>query len=304
VLEACPDPAFPYRLTVTEAGRQTPTLVVRTKDAWPGSAKYTFCLRETEPPAADEVRHEVERVPVVAVERYGKQLTVVLDRKRAARSSFLITTKPYKTPQLDGRSHYEVILWRTQASLRQHRPHGVRLVSRHAREVAELAVRIDSSERYPWHFGRAHIERGPLAVGDYALLEGERVLAVVERKTFDNLLGDFGHKEVLHQQLTHLSAQGLHALVIEADYADFLAPQKVQPWPATYCAEVLAELMVAHPKLRIVFCGNRKMAEEWTRNFFRAVWKAAPDAADAERVQPIDKPKRRRTQSSATGRGA
>jgi hypothetical protein len=274
---------------------------VRTKNAWPGSAKYTFCLRETEPPADDELRQELERVPVVAVEHYGKQLTVVLDRKRAARSSFLITTKPYKTPQLDGRSHYEVILWRTQASLRQHRPRGVRLVSARARELAELAVRIDSRERYPWHFGRARVERGPLAMGDYALLEGERVLAVVERKTFDNLLGDFGHKEVLHQQVTHLSAQGQHAVVVEADYADFLAPQKVHPWSASYCAEVLAELVVAHPRLRLVFCGNRKLAEEWTRNFFRAVWKAAPDDPGAEHVQPIERPKRRGRAVARTG---
>ena len=166
----------------------------------------------------------------MALERYGKQLTVVLDRKRAARSSFLITTKPYKTPHPDGRSHYEVILWRTQASLRQHRPRGVRLVSGHAGDIAQLAIRIDSNERYPWHFGRARVERGPLTVGDYALLEGDRVLAVVERKTFDNLLGDFGTKEVLHQQVTHLAAQPLHALVVEADYADFLAT-RVQPWP-------------------------------------------------------------------------
>jgi hypothetical protein len=57
-LERCPDPAFPYRLTVTEAGRQAPTLVLRSKDPWPGAAKYTFCLRATEPPAADEEREE------------------------------------------------------------------------------------------------------------------------------------------------------------------------------------------------------------------------------------------------------
>jgi len=235
-------------------------------------------------------------VPIAALERYGKQLTVVLDRKRAARSSFLITTKPYKTPHPDGRSHYEVILWRTQASLRQHRPRGVRLVSGRGRDIAQLAIRIDSNERYPWHFGRAHVERGLLAVGDYALLEGDRILAVVERKTFDNLLGDFGTKEVLHQQVTHLAAQPLHALVVEADYADFLAPDRVQPWPAAYCAEVLAELMVAHPTLRIVFCGSRKVAEEWTRNYFRAVWKAAPHDPEAPAVVPVQA-------SRALGRG-
>jgi hypothetical protein len=119
----------------------------------------------------------------------------------------------------------------------------------------------------------------------------------------DDELGDFGHKEVLHQQLTHLSAQGQHAVVVEADYADFLAPQKVHPWSASYCAEVLAELVVARPRLRLGFCGNRKLAEEWTRNFFRAVWTAAPDDPGAEHVQPIQRPKRRERGAVArTGR--
>ena len=45
--------------------------------------------------------------------------------------------------------------------------------------------------------------------------------------------------------------------------------------------------MVAHPTLRIVFCGNRKVAEEWTRNFFRAVWKAAPHDPEAPVVPPV-----------------
>jgi hypothetical protein len=31
-----------------------------------------------------------------------------------------------------------------------------------------------------------------------------------------------------------------------------------------------------HPALRIVFCANRKVANEWTRHFFAAVWNLAP----------------------------
>jgi hypothetical protein len=41
------------------------------------------------------------------------------------------------------------------------------------------------------------------------------------------------------QQFTHLTAQWLYALIVEAEYADFLAPTKVQPWPATFCTGVV-----------------------------------------------------------------
>jgi pimeloyl-ACP methyl ester carboxylesterase len=38
-----------------------------------------------------------------------------------------------------------------------------------------------------------------------------------------------------------------------------------------YCANVIPELYAAHPRLRIVFCGNRKSANLWTAGFFAAV---------------------------------
>ncbi len=50
------------------------------------------------------------------------------------------------------------------------------------------------------------------------------MLAVVERKTLDNLLGDFAMMPVLHQKLAELTTHNNHAMVIEAPYADFLNP--------------------------------------------------------------------------------
>lgn len=38
------------------------------------------------------------------------------------------------------------------------------------------------------------------------------------------------------------------------------------------CPMAIAELYAVHPGLRIVFCANRKMANEWARNYFAAVW--------------------------------
>ena len=37
-------------------------------------------------------------------------------------------------------------------------------------------------------------------------------------------------------------------------------------------AKAIAELYALHPNLRIVFCANRKVANEWTRHFFGAIW--------------------------------
>lgn len=103
-------------------------------------------------------------------------------------------------------------------------------------------------------------------------MDGDRILAVVECKTLDNLPADFGMMPVLHQRLAELAAYNNHALVIEADYSDFLNPNKVHHYTASFCARAIAELYALHPTLRIVFCANRKIANEWTRHFFGAVW--------------------------------
>ena len=94
----------------------------------------------------------------------------------------------------------------------------------------------------------------------------------MERKTLDNLLADFGAMPVLHQRMAELSAYSNHALVIEASYADFLNPKKVHHYNPGFCVKAIAELYALHPTLRIVFCDNRKTANEWTRHFFRVVW--------------------------------
>jgi len=80
-------------------------------------------------------------------------------------------------------------------------------------------VRIASDERYPWSFGGLSTERGPLPAGDYALMDGDEIVAVVERKTIEGLLGDFSQMDVLRQRLLELMAFEQHALVIEARYA-------------------------------------------------------------------------------------
>jgi len=76
------------------------------------------------------------------------------------------------------------------------------------------------------------VTRRKLPVGDYALVEDERLVAVVERKTRENLLGNVHEIRGLHQQLAELGSYPHAAVVVEAQYADFGDPAKIGRWPA------------------------------------------------------------------------
>ncbi|MGQ9675460.1 MAG: ERCC4 domain-containing protein [Chloroflexota bacterium] len=264
ILERCASDRFPYRLQILKG--EEPWLTLRVQDRWPAANRNIFCLREKEPPEPREVLEEVERVPVVALQRRGRRLSVVLDRKRYKRCDFLFLTRTYKNRPSDA---YEQIFWQTQQSMRQRRPRA-RLVS--AGTTFDFTVRIASEERYPWRFPGSSTVRGRLPIGDYALVDGDEVMAVIERKTFENLLADLGVMPLLHQRVLELAAYQHHALVVEAPYEDFLDSRRVHHYTPTFCAAAIAELYAAHPGLRIIFCANRKTANEWARNYFAAVW--------------------------------
>ena len=125
----------------------------------------------------------------------------------------------------------------------------------------------------PGTFPGASVSRRKLPVGDYGLMLDDQLAAVVERKSFDNLLGDVGALQALHHQLADLATIPASAMVIEADYRDFLcdASRLANRWPASHMARVLAELAALHPRLPIVYAGNRKMANAWTNQFFLAL---------------------------------
>ena len=239
-------------------------LAVRAQAAWPGPGQQIFCLRERDLDQVESLE-PVERVPVVHLTRVGRKLVVVLDRAQRKRCEFLTVEKPRR----DGRGSYEQVFFRTESGIRAHRSRS-RVELRAAPPT--LAVVIDSAERYPWRFPGAAVTRRKLPVGDYGLFAGEHLRAVVERKSFDNLLGDVGALQALHQQLADLASTPAAALVIEADYRDFLDPARLRGrWPAAYLARVLGELAVLHPTLPIIYAGTRKLANAWTHHFFLAV---------------------------------
>lgn len=130
---------------------------------------------------------------------------------------------------------------------------------------------IDSGERYPWRFPGAHCVRRRLPVGDYALWHEERPVAVVERKTQENFLGDLSQLKGLQHHLAELAGYPHAALVIEAHYRDFGDPKRLGPWPAAHAQRVLAELTALFPGVQIVFVGNRKLGNLWAQRWFAAV---------------------------------
>src|SRR6266550_3095544 len=183
VLEHTSDPKFPFRLRIYTQGRSEPMLSFFVQDRWPGSNQHIFCLREGRIGEDVTIGAEVERVPIVALQRYGHRLSVVLDRPRHKRCDFQIVEKAYKNPDPEGPATYEQIFWFTQTAMRNRRPRGARLHT--ARPEVDARVRIASDERYSRHLGPFESERGRLPAGDYALLLDGALVAVVERKTFD-----------------------------------------------------------------------------------------------------------------------
>lgn len=266
ILQQVPHPKFPYRLSLVK-GEET-LLSLRVSDRWPGGKGSIFCLRDEERdwPKPEE---ELERVPIVSLRRYGRRLSVCLDRPTRRRCDFLFLKKNYKHKP----GEYEQIFWQTQKGMRERRPR-VRFT---VPEATGLHVWIDSSERYPWQFPGCKVQRHPLPAGDYALLEEGDIAALIERKTLDNLLRDLSDLRILHQKLGELAAYPLAALLVEAEYADFLKPDKTKPLGVRYCVRALAEVAVLHPRLIVQFAGTRKLGNAWARAFFAAAAGYAKD---------------------------
>jgi ERCC4-type nuclease len=258
ILKKTGNPKFPYRVTVVKSGEAVLDLYVQ--DKWPGTKGNIFCLSATErePYCGEE---ELERVGVVNYQVYGKRVTIILDRPIRKRCNFLFLTKPYKNKP----GEYEQIFWQTQQGLEQRKTK----YKLSYNKSSALQVFIDTQERYAWNFPGLDSIKEKLPIGDYAIKDDFGVLAVVERKTLNNLKAEFNNLKKFHQHLSELEAYRYSALVVEAAYTDFLNPDKAAPYQPGFTAKALAEIQVDHPNLSIIFAGSRKAAVVWAQNFFR-----------------------------------
>ncbi len=259
-----PDSSLPYLLRLPIGAG----LVFRTKGTWPRtSALYCHPVPGVEWPEEPDI---VERVPLRACTRRGAAIDVVADRAREHRSQIVFTNAR-------GR---EMVFWQSPRTRKQARP-DVRLPGARAAGIAELEIVVDAHEKYAYGFPgqQVRLVRRGLPCGDYALIAGGRLVASVERKSMGDLISSLSSGR-LRFALGELAALPRAAVVVEDRYSALFAQDRVRP---ALVADGLAELQVRWPTIPIVFCDNRKLAEQWTYRYLAAAqrWAEAEGLAVA-----------------------
>ncbi len=246
-----PDSTLPYLLRLPLPGGP---LLLKARDPWPRTTKV-YCHRAEFWPEDPDL---VEETPIRSCERRGVAIDLVLDRSRLNRSQFVFT-------KIQGGR--EAIFWQSPRTTRTARP-GLRVPTRRASRHQALEILVDSRERYPYRFARqqAVTERRAIPAGDYGVeLDGDLV-AVVERKTVQDLASCLVDGSLAYL-LAELSALPRAALVVEGRYAQLLKLEHVK---AGFVAELLATVQVRYPSVPIVFLDTRPLAEEWSFRFLGA----------------------------------
>jgi hypothetical protein len=264
VIARNPDPGsrLPYLLRIPlDDG-----MVFRTSGTWPRTnALYCHPVPVTDWPAEPEI---VERTPVRSCVRRGASIDLILDRARENRSQLVFTTAR-------GR---DAVFWQSPRTRKQARPN-VRTPTARAAGIPELEIVVDAHEQYPYRFADQQVRtvRRALPCGDYGLVAAGRLVAAVERKSLDDLVGSLITGR-LRYALADLAALPRAAVVVEDRFSRIFALDRVRP--ATV-ADGLAELQVRWPGVPIVYAETRQLAQEWTYRYLAAAhdWATAEDAA-------------------------
>ncbi|MGN6109104.1 MAG: ERCC4 domain-containing protein [Kofleriaceae bacterium] len=225
-------------------------LVLKVRDTWPKTARVYCHPFEGGWPDSAEI---VEDVAVLSCRRRGPAIDLVLDRPRLDRSQFVFT-------EARGRP---MIFWQTRTVAKKASPGG--RVPRRRALAAGFTVHVDTREKYAFRFvGReVSLDRAAIPAGDYGVRDGTRWLAVVERKSMEDMIGSLANG-TLAFQLAALSELPLAAVVVEGRYPTlFDVPRVEQGW----LPDVLARLQIRYREVPIVFADSRKFAEEWTYRF-------------------------------------
>jgi ERCC4 domain len=238
-------------------------IVLKAADTWPRIAKL-YC-HPADWPEAPQI---LEEVAVRSCRRRGVAIDLVLERPRENRAQFIFTAAR-------GR---DVIFWQSPKTTARSRP-GVRVPTRRASGLEELTIFVDTRERYPYRFSRqqATNQRQALPAGDYGVALDEEIVAVVERKSID----DLAHRLIdgnLTYALAELATMERAAVVVEGRYAGLFKLDHVTPG---FVPELLARVQVRYPNVPIVFCDTRPLAEEWTYRFLGAALAHAEAERDA-----------------------
>lgn len=232
-------------------------LLLKARDRWPSTSRVYCHPLDAWPPDAEIL----EAVAVRSCQRRGVAVDLVLDRARENRSQIVFTQ-----PRPDRGGGRPMIFWQTARTARRSRP-GQRVPTRRAAAGA-VTILIDTRERYPYRFAGRPVSavRAALPAGDYGVADGDRTLAVVERKTYEDFTGSLING-TLNFQVAELATLPAAAVVVEERYGALLRHAHAQPG---WLLELVAHLQVRYPAVPLVFADSRKLAEEWTYRFLSA----------------------------------
>ena len=259
-----PDSTLPYLILVPLGERG---IVLKTKDTWPREKKI-YCHRATGWPDDAEV---LERHAVRSCTRRGPAIDLVLERGRENRSQIVMT-------MARGR---EMIFWQSPRTSKMARPAVSLPTARAHGQVLDIV--IDTAEKYPYKFAhqQTSVTRRRLPAGDYGVELDGLVVAVVERKTVEDLAASLLSGKLTYA-LAELSALPRAALVVEDRYSRLF---KLPYAPGANAAEALAEAQARFPAVPIVFCESRDLAQEWVYRWLGACRAELAAAAETTSVE-------------------
>ena len=182
-------------------------------------------------------------VALASVSRRGAAIDIVADRTREARSQFVIT-------RARGR---EMTFWQSGRVAKAARPN-ITLPTARAAGLEQLEIVVDTRERYPWKFThqQATTTRRALAVGDYAALVEDEVVAVVERKTLADLARSSTSGRMAYR-IGALAELPRAAVVVEDRYSATFKLEHARP---ALVADLIGESQVRWPSVPVVFAEN------------------------------------------------
>lgn len=247
-----PDPqsSLPYVLQLPLDGAP---IWLKAKDAWPRAARV-FCHPLSAPPIGLEI---LERIPVKLCKRSGKAIDLVLDRNTNRRSQFVFVHSGERT----------LIFWQTLRTAAAARP-GLRIPGQ--RSTHALTIYVDTRERYPYSFGAYGVaaERRTLPAGDYAAIVGDRTLAVVERKAFDDFVSSLCSGSLMFA-MADLCGSPVAAVAVEGAFSALLRHEFTS---AGFVTDALVRLQIRYPSIQIHFLETKKLAQEWTYRYLGAAY--------------------------------
>jgi hypothetical protein len=239
-------------------------MVVKTSDTWPRTkALYCHPVSMADWPENPEL---VTEIALVSCTRRGAAIDIVVDRARENRSQLVFTVAR-------GR---DTIFWQSARTQRQARPKGS-IPQARAHGVVEVPITVDTREHYPYQFRNRSVitTRGALSCGDYGVYREGELYAAVERKTLDDLIGSLSNNR-LRYAVGQLAALDHAAVVVEARYSAILQSTFMRP---ALIFDTIADYALRWPEVPVVFCENRKLAEEWTYRYLASAYHLALEAS-------------------------